>query len=254
MLIDLWDLFNPRNFAVLILTIATIQFIGYISIRLFGERFGITITGFLGGLVSSTAVFANLSDSLQSHPKFKLAVMASAISSVLAMLTEVIIIILVASPTLLSFIIKPVLTMIIVSILFVALLLHYQKSKGHAMMPVSNPLNLSSILRTSIFIGLTLILITIAKRFIGPEGVLLVSFLGGLFEMQGTSLATALLYLDQHLTINSARSMLYTALIASFVSKFFLLWSLMPGQFAIQTSIFLLGILASGGLTYWVIY
>jgi uncharacterized membrane protein (DUF4010 family) len=123
--IDPWDLFNPRNFGILIVTIAAIQFTGYVSIRLFGERFGMAITGFLGGLVSSTAVFANLAYALHSHPKFKLAIIASAIFATLAMLIEVIAIILVASHTLLFFIIKPIIVMSIVSIIFIIFLLHH---------------------------------------------------------------------------------------------------------------------------------
>lgn len=252
--IDPWNLFNPRNFGILIVTIAAIQFVGYVSIRLFGERFGIAITGFLGGLVSSTAVFANLSHTLHSHPKFKLAIIASAIFSILAMLVEVIAIIFVASPSLLFFIIKPVLVMAIVSSIFVIFLLHYQKEKGHTTSAISNPLNLLSVFRTSVFIALTLLIIAITKRFIGTEGVLFVSFLGGLFEIHGISLATALLYLDHHLTNGAACAVLYTALLASFISKFFLLWSLTPPRFALPTSLFLLGILISGGLTYWFTY
>lgn len=252
--IDPWGLFNPRNFGTLIVTIAAIQFAGYISIRLFGERFGIAIMGFLGGLVSSTAVFASLANTLPSHPKFTLAIIASAILATLAMLIEIMAIILVASPTLLIYIIYPILAMALVSIIFSIILLHYQKIKGHTAPLVSNPFNLLSILRTSIFIAVTLIFVAIAKRFIGTKGVLFISFLGGLFEIHGISLATALLYLDQHLTINTARSVLYTAIFATFVSKFFLLGSLTPTRFAMQTSLFLLVILISGGVTYWIIY
>lgn len=252
--IDPWDLFNPRNFGTLIVTIAAIQFVGYISIRLFGERFGIAITGFLGGLVSSTIVFANLAETLRSYPKFRLAIFASAILATLAMLLEITAIILVASSSLLFYIIKPILVMILISIFFASILLHYQAKKGDTTSLVSNPLNLLSIFRTSIFLAVTLIFVAIAKRFVGAEGVLIISFLGGLFEIHGISLATALLYLNHEMTANMAGSVLYAAILASFVSKFFLLWSLAPTRFALQTSLFLLGILVSGGITYFLIY
>lgn len=251
--IDPWDLFNPRNFGILVVTIAAIQFIGYISIRLFGERFGMAITGFLGGLVSSTAVFANLPHALHSHPELKLAIIASAIVATLAMLIEIMIIIFIASSSLFFFIMKPMLVMVVISIVFAIILLHFQKIKEHTISTLSNPLNLLSIVRTSVFIAITLIIIAIAKRFVGTEGVLLVSFLGGLFEIHGISLATALLFLDHHLTASTACLVLYTALLASFISKFFLLWSLTPIRFALQTSLLLLVILVGGGVTYWLI-
>jgi uncharacterized membrane protein (DUF4010 family) len=252
--IDPWGLFNPRNFGILIVTIAAIQFAGYVSIRLFGERFGMAIMGFMGGLISSTAVFANLAQTLYSHPKCTLAIIASAILANLAMLIEVVTIIFVASPALFFVIIKPIFVMAIVSLFFVVCLLSYQKIKKHAASSVADPLNLSALFQTSILIAVTLILISIAKHFVGTDGVLVISFLNGLFEMHGISLATALLYLDHHLTSHTASLVIYTALLASFISKFFLLWSLTPARFALQTSLFLLGIIASGGVTYWFTY
>lgn len=253
--IDPWNLFNPQNFGILIATIAAIQFAGYVLIRLFGERFGLAIMGFLGGLVSSTAVFANLGHTLRSHPKFAPAITASAILATVAMLIEIMAILFVASPALLSLIVKPVFIMVVAAVIFVICLLHHpQPEKGHIASSVSNPLNLLSIFRISIFIALTLILVALAKHFIGSEGILMISFLGGLFEIHGISLATALLYLDHHITIHTASLVLYVAVLASFVSKFLLLWSMTPTRFALQTSLFLLGILASGGVTYWFIY
>ncbi len=150
--IDPWDLFNPHNFGTLIVTIAAIQFAGYIAIRLFGERFGMAIMGFLGGLVSSTAVFANLAHTLRSHPTLTRAIMASAMLATLAMLFEMITIILVASPTLLIFIIQPLLVMSIVCLVFAIFLLHYQKTNGHKNSLVANPLNFLSVFNSTLAI------------------------------------------------------------------------------------------------------
>jgi uncharacterized membrane protein (DUF4010 family) len=252
--IDPWGLFNPRNFGMLIATIGTIQFGGYIAIHLFGERFGMAFMGFLGGLVSSTAVFATLPGTLHAHPKFTLATIASAILATVAMLVEIITIIFVASPTLLVYIIWPMITMISLGIIFVIFLLHFQKFKKNTPLTLSNPLNLLSILRISIFLGITLVLIAVAKRFVGTEGMLLITFLGGLFEIHGITLATGLLYLQKQLPINVACLILYVAILASFISKFFLLWSLSPHRFALQTSLFLLVMIASGGTVYWLTF
>ena len=249
--IDPWQLFNPRNFGILIATIAAIQFVGYVTIHLFGERFGMALTGFFSGLVSSTALFATLPDMLRAHPQFILATIASAIFATVAMLVDIMIIILVASPSLLAFIIWPMIAMALVGVISAIVLLHYQKIKKHISPPLSNPINLLSILRTSLFIGLILVLIAVAKRYVGTDGILLISFFGGLFEIHGISLATALLYLGDKLKISDARLVLYVAIWASFVSKIFLLWILTPYRFALQTSLFLLGIFASGAMVYW---
>jgi uncharacterized membrane protein (DUF4010 family) len=248
--VDPWQLFNPRNFGILVTTIAAIQFGGYLAIHLFGERFGMALTGFFGGLVSSTALFATLSEMLVAYPSFILATMASAIFATVAMLVDIIIIIFVASPSFLYFILWPMVAMLLIGMIIALILLHYQQIKRHTYSTLANPLNLLSVLRTSLFIGLTLILIAMAKRYFGTNGILLISFLAGIFEIHGITLATALLYLDNKVTINDARLALYLAIAASFVSKFFLLWTLTPYRFALQTSLCLLALLASGALVY----
>jgi uncharacterized membrane protein (DUF4010 family) len=129
--------------------------------------------------------------------------------------------------------------------------LNCQKIKRHVSPALSNPLNVYSILGTSLFLGATLILIAVAKRYVGTNAVLLISFLAGLFEIHGISLATTLLYLGNQLSISAAASALWVAIVASFVSKFFLLWSLTPRRFALEASLFLFGIVASGGIVFW---
>lgn len=252
--VDIWGLFNPRNFAILIAAIGTIQFCGYIAIHLFGERFGIALLGFLGGFVSSTAVFASLPDILRTHPKFISAIIASGILAIIAMLLEIMVIIFIASPTLLIYIIWPMIAMIVSGIIFAIILLHFQKLKKHTLPTFSNPLNLLSLLRISIFLAVSFVLVSITKRIFGTDSAILISFLGGLFEIHGVTLATGLLYLQDELTIQAARSMLYVAIAASFISKFFLLCSLKPLHIAFQISLFLLAMLGSGCIVYWLVF
>ncbi len=253
-IIDPWGLFNPYYFGILIVTLAAIQFIGFVSIRLFGERFGMAMTGLLGGFISSTLIYANLSRLLKEHSESQRAIIASAIIANLAMLIEVSAIIFVASPHLLLFVIKPIVAMVLVSIVFAIFLLHFQESKKHVELSIESQFSWSSLFRTTIFIGLVLTIVTIAKHFVGTNGLMLISFLGGLFEIHGITLATALLYLDNQLTSGSASLILYVALLATFISKFILLWSTTPRQFALRTSLFLLGILLSGGVTFYIFH
>ncbi|MCX7122023.1 MAG: DUF4010 domain-containing protein [Gammaproteobacteria bacterium] len=249
--IDTWSLFNPRNVGILIMTIAIIQFGGYVAIKLLGEKIGLAVTGFLGGFVSSTLIFFNLSHTLKAHPKSALTVIASGILAVLAMLIEVMAIILVASPVFFLYILKPIIVMCAICVVFICLLLRYEKNKGHKLNSSMQSLNLLSLFKSAILIAITLILIALARRFIDTDALLIIAFLTGLFEIHGISLATALLYLNQHLAINTASAILFTALCAAFVSKIVLLWVLTPRRFAFQTTCCLLTIVAGGGVTYW---
>lgn len=251
--IDSWHLFNPRNFGILIGTIASIQFGGYVMIRLMGERFGIALVGFLGGLISSTIIVANLQNTFNEHPKFTIAIMASVILATVATLLETITIVGVASPTLLTALIAPLAAMVTAGSIIAGILLNFQKrTKQHS--KLSNPLNIFFVLRTSIFIGFILILIAIVKRYAGTEGIILISFLGGLFEIHAITLATTLLFLNNQLNSFDSGIIIYLAVFASFITKFVLLCFVSYRRFALMTSLCLLIMLASGMVTYWISY
>ena len=201
--------------------------------------------------MSSTIVFAQLKNTLREHPQLIRATLAAATLATVAMLVDIMVIILVASPALFLVVLWPILTMMILGIIFSVILIHFQKAKNHSPPHFSNPLSLPSILSTALFLGFMLMLIVIAKRYLSTQGVLLISFFGGLIEIHGISLATALLYLENKIPLNEAKLVLYVAIIASFVSKFILLWTLTPYRFALQLSFVLMTLLVSGGVVYW---
>jgi len=51
-----WGALNPRTLGLFVLLIAGISFVGYLAVRLLGERRGLLFTALFGGLTSSTAV------------------------------------------------------------------------------------------------------------------------------------------------------------------------------------------------------
>jgi uncharacterized membrane protein (DUF4010 family) len=61
--VDRWQLVNPRAAWVIVIVIAGIGFVNYVLLKLYGTR-GIYVSGFLGGLVNSTAAAAELAKPL----------------------------------------------------------------------------------------------------------------------------------------------------------------------------------------------
>ena len=56
-----WHLFNPYKTWMMAVIIAAISFIGYVAIKVLGQKHGVFLTGAAGGLISSTAVSISLS-------------------------------------------------------------------------------------------------------------------------------------------------------------------------------------------------
>lgn len=56
------DVLNPYKIWLLIVFVSGISFLGYILVKVFGKKVGISLTGLLGGLYSSTATSLTLAD------------------------------------------------------------------------------------------------------------------------------------------------------------------------------------------------
>ncbi len=66
-MVDPWHLFNPYKTWMMAVIIAAISFVGYVAIKILGQKHGVFLTGAAGGLISSTAVTISLSKMFQKQ-------------------------------------------------------------------------------------------------------------------------------------------------------------------------------------------
>jgi uncharacterized membrane protein (DUF4010 family) len=57
----IWGFFNPYEIWLIVVIVSGIEFVGYIIMNLLSPRKGITIIGFLGRFISSTALIVSAS-------------------------------------------------------------------------------------------------------------------------------------------------------------------------------------------------
>lgn len=246
--IDPWQLFNPKRFGMLVAIIAAMQFTGYIAIRMFGNQLGMMFVGFFGGLVSSTALFATLPSFVKQHPGRMRIASATAVLATIAKLLEFALIILIATPNLFLTVIKPISIMILTGVILAISLYRREKVNDDFETP-ANPLDVKSVLILSLVIGGMIIAIAITKTYLGVEGVQIVSFLGALFDLHSVSLATATLYDSGKLALNDATTTLFLAILASFITKFLILFGFARNRFGLITTIMLSLMLLMGSAT-----
>ena len=60
--------FNPRVVWMMVVLVSGVGFTGYVAVRLLGNRYGIVLTGILGGLASSTATTLAMSRQSRERP------------------------------------------------------------------------------------------------------------------------------------------------------------------------------------------
>jgi len=243
--IDPWNLFNPQRFGLLILIIAAIQFGGYITIRVFGQKLGISIAGFFGGLVSSTAVFANLPRLVKEEPKLTYHAVAAGILATIGMLVELSVILLIVSPPLFLTVCWAIFAMIGVGLLS-TFLVTKTRIREEILSKSLSPLDLKTILRLASLIGGMIFLVALTKHFVGIKALHLFSFLAGLFNVQSITLATANLQIEKQISLPDATLTVGLILLASYVTKFVIIWTTTRSRFAVLTTAFLLAMIGAG--------
>lgn len=250
-LIDPWQLFNPHLFGLLFLAIASIQFGGYVAVRVMGERLGIVLTGFFGGLVSSTAIFVTVPKLVCDDPELCYPAIASSLFAVVASLLQFLLILYFVSPELLGRIAWPVSTMMAIAVL-TSIILIREKINSGVLPHTINPLDLKAAARFSLLLAGMIFLVGLTRKYLGVNAFQALNYLGGLFDTHSVTFATASLFSNNHLTLPSAEYALGLITLASFSSKIVLLWITARNRFALLTTGLLILMLLSGaGVFYY---
>ena len=84
--IDPWQLINPHALWRLAAVLMGLSALGYVAQRSLGPRWGLTVAGFIGGFVSSTAAIASMGSRAGSDPSLQTPAAAGAVAAVVGSL------------------------------------------------------------------------------------------------------------------------------------------------------------------------
>lgn len=184
---------NPFNVGLMVVLIASISFVGYLSTRVLGEGRGLAVTAMLGGLVSSTAVTLSFAGRARKDPT--LAPMAG-VAIVLAstiMFARILVEVAIVHLPLLRLLTLPVLAMAVAGV--VASLVLYRRAKrpdtAQAPVTLSNPFELSTAVRFGLLYAAVLLVSKAAQQYAGPAGMYAAAALAGTTDVDAITLSTA---------------------------------------------------------------
>jgi uncharacterized membrane protein (DUF4010 family) len=246
--IDPWQLVNPRRLVSLMALIGLIHFAGYAAIRIFGAKAGLALTGFLGGLISSTSVFLRLRETLTENRSHDNAVIASGLLAVVATLGELLAVLAVASRPMLLAVWLPLTTGIGVSLALAFLLLRNDTSKRRGN-TAATPLDFVAVLKLGALLSLLIALVEVGHRIFAAAGLWIVTFTSGLFEMHGAVLAVSVEHSKGAIDLQAARAAILLAVAASFVSKIGITIVVGRDAFTLKTCALLLLVSLCGAAT-----
>lgn len=185
-----WEAVNPRVIGVLVLLIAGLSYVGYVAVRVFGERLGLLLTALLGGLSSSTAVTVAYArrarDTLANRPLLGVGIALSAAAMVPRLAIEVAA---VNAPLLRT--LWPTFAALAAVPALGALLVLRSKSARDGEVQLRNPLQLGAALSFGALLAALFVVIGGVSRMLGDAGIYVAAALAGFFDVDAVSIALA---------------------------------------------------------------
>jgi uncharacterized membrane protein (DUF4010 family) len=220
--VDALGLFNLYSIWLMVVLIAGISFAGYIAVRIYGSGKGIVLTGFLGGLVSSTAVTLSLSRKALGNEiaSQKLAVGVMLASTV--MLARAMLLIFLFNQNLASGVVIAFMATFVLSLSVAAFFYHKSKTANEGVasdIEYKNPFDIKEALVLGLFFGAIIALVKLSKEYVGDSGIYAVSFLSGITDVDAIIMSLSGVA-GSELTFKVASVGIVIAVITNSVSKF----------------------------------
>jgi uncharacterized membrane protein (DUF4010 family) len=252
--VDPWGVLNPYVLWLLVVLISGLSLVGYVAVRLLGEARGTMLTGFAGGLVSSTAVSLNFARQSRSDPTPGAAdaLAAGILASWAVMFVRVMIAVAIVNRDLLPALMRDFSLMALAAGLLAGVFyVRGQQraaygSRGDALV-VRNPFSLGSAVRFALLFALVLVIVEIAKNYAPVRGLYVVAAAAGLTEMDAISLSVAQ-SAGSGLELLTATRALGIAALSNTLAKCFIVLALGRGPLRLRVVVATLVLFASAAL------
>lgn len=221
-----YGFFNPYKTWLMVVFVSAISFLGYFAIKIFGTQLGISLSGFLGGLVSSTAVTKTMSDkSKESKGNVYLPFVIATILASSVMFIRVLVEVSAVNSTLLPSLIYPLGAAFLVSMIPVSIWWGKAKTKKEANLDLKSPFSLRpSIHFAMIFLVVQLVVGYMIAIGFGNSWIVLTGIISGITDVDAITLSVANLSKEGMLTATTATSTIVAAVLTNTAIKGGIAW------------------------------
>ncbi|MDH5326263.1 MAG: DUF4010 domain-containing protein [Gammaproteobacteria bacterium] len=186
-----WEALNPYEIWWMVVLIASISFISYVSMKLFGAHHGLLLTGFLGGIASSTAVTLNYSHMARTLNIHRVLAAGILIASA-TMFPRVLLEIAVINHEMIPLTATPLLAMTTVNVLGAFWLWRHQPDTlSPQELARSKPFELLPALRFGLLLVIIMLLAQAFKHWLGDTGIYVLAAFSGIADVDAITLSLA---------------------------------------------------------------
>ncbi len=215
-----FDVLNPRLIWWLVVLISAISMVGYVMMRFWGARRGIAITGFLGGLASSTATTFGLSQKArESEPSAARYFALGIVIASTIMFFRVLFLTFVIDPALGWALTVPIAVPTLLCLGIALFLLRKKEAETEFKLQVKNPMELGRAIQFGLLFGIVLFVAKASHQHFGSAGIYIASALAGLTDVDAITVSAARLAHEQVLGIHTANASILLACASNTVVK-----------------------------------
>lgn len=221
-----YAVWNPFRIGLMVVLIAAISFLGYVLTRIVGPKRGLTTTGILGGLVSSTAVTLGIAHHVRHSPDAAALGALSILGASSTMFARMLVIVAIINPLLLPALLWPLGTMLIAGFGGMLLLYVTSQESGAAKTPIThrNPFELRSALQFGALYAIVLVIAKWGETAMGHVGLLVSSTLAGVTDVDAITLSIMQFHQEGLLTQIAATAVTLAALTNTAVKGVLAAW------------------------------
>jgi len=217
------DVLNPYMIWLMVVFVSSISFASYIAVKLLGARRGIGLSGFLGGLVSSTAVTLTLSGLSKKGSKlfgpFVFGILIACSSMFLRVLFQVSVL----NPSMLPWLWAPLLGMGFMGFGLAFVQLFSKKGEKSSYktpdFELKSPFQLLPAIQFGLFFGALLFFSKAALEFFGEQGIYVAAVFSGFVDVDAITISLANLSAQGDLPANSAAMAVILATVSNTLVK-----------------------------------
>jgi uncharacterized membrane protein (DUF4010 family) len=249
-----YSLINPYKTWMMAVIIAAVSFIGYVAIKVLGNKRGLLLTGVFGGLISSTAIAISLSRIYLTQKKFLKNFTAGIAIASTFMFIRVLFEAYVINQQVAWLLLIPFLAASLSGLIYVYLVYRSTeplKVEVENKEITKNPLQLSEAIKFGLLFGVIYGLITLTHKY-GDVGVHIISFVSGLSDVDAITLSLSQLEMDKKISLMTSVNGIVIASVTNSLVKLGIVYWIGGKTIGMKLSFFFLITLGMLGIGLWV--
>lgn len=229
------DALNPFTVWRLVVIVMAVQAIGYIALRMIGPRYGLLVSGFVSGFVSSTATVATMGTRAVEQPPLRRGAVGAAVISTVATIVLLAIVLAATSVDTLAEVALPLVFAGVAAAGYAALVaLRVARRPPPTDVDLGRAFDLKTPVILAVLVSAVLVLAGVLNEALGTKGVVIGAAIAGFADSQSAAVSASSLVASGKISASAAAIPVLAALTTNTVSKAVVAYVLGKRRYAID--------------------